>query len=103
LVFYSVESNMKLSFEGVQITDYNPIPAHPTFVSDHAGTYRLRLVVNDGVSASAPDLVVVTAAPITTLTVTPANPSIILGQTKQFAATASFADNTNKDATALAA
>ena len=38
-----------------------PYSASPTFVADAAGVYEVQLVVNDGISASDPSLVVVTA------------------------------------------
>ncbi|MDX9974290.1 MAG: PKD domain-containing protein, partial [FCB group bacterium] len=49
--------------EGSAATLDNPNTANPTFTTDVAGEYVVRLVVNDGRADSAPDTVVVTANP----------------------------------------
>ena len=48
---------------GSQATLSNPGIVNPTFVADLAGSYVLRLIVNDGTDDSAPDTVTITATP----------------------------------------
>ena len=71
----------------------NPTDAQPTFVADLAGQYVVRLLVSDGTNLSVPDVVVIKAQAVTALAVTPINPSMVLGQTQPFVATATLADN----------
>ncbi len=46
---------------GSAVTVTNPTSVSPTFVADVAGTYVVQLIVDDGLAASAPDTVTVTA------------------------------------------
>ncbi|MEQ1794758.1 MAG: PKD domain-containing protein [Nitrospira sp.] len=79
----------------------NPTAAQPTFAADLSGFYVARLIVTDSTGlSSAPALVVIKAQAVTALAVTPVNPSIQLGQTQAFVATATMADNSTKVLTA---
>jgi Protein of unknown function (DUF3443)/Bacterial Ig-like domain (group 2) len=53
-------------------------------------------------SISGSTTLTVTSATIASLAVTPANPTIFVGATKQFTATGTFSDNTNQNLTSLA-
>ena len=54
---WSFESVPPESFPELDTTD----PVHPSFVADEAGTYVVRLIVNDSMIDSAPDTVEITA------------------------------------------
>jgi RHS repeat-associated protein len=77
----------------------NLTAAQPTFGADLAGQYVIRLIVSDGTTFSVPDLIVVKSQAVTALAVTPVNPTITIGQTQAFIATATLADNSTKDLT----
>jgi RHS repeat-associated protein len=87
---------------GSQAVLSNITATNPTFVADQAGSYVFRLKVSDGVINSLPDTVVITADPVTQLTITPINPSIPQGQVLSFRAAATFGDETTKDVTSQA-
>lgn len=70
--------------------------AQPTFVADLAGFYAVRLFVSDGTNLSTPEIVVIKAQAVTALAVMPVNPSIGIGQTQPFVATATLTDNSTQ-------
>lgn len=78
----------------------SPSQATTSFVADVAGSYTMSLVVSNGMTTSDPDTVVVTANGPTTgsvptlssIVVTPANPSIANGTTQQFTAKGSYSN-----------
>jgi len=75
-------------------------------ISNSAGSQGLATAVSVGTSTivasfsgimSNPATLTVTPAVITSITVTPTNPSIVLGTTRQFIAMATLSDNTTQD------
>lgn len=75
--------------------------AQPAFLADQDGLYVVRLTVSDGVSTSSADVVVVKTRALLAIAVTPANPSIIQGQTQAFTATGTFEDQTTRTLTTV--
>jgi len=74
----------------------------PSFTADVDGSYVFSLVVNDGTVNSTADTVTITAASVTSVTVSPTDRSIPLGHTKQYIATATFADGSSTDVSTIA-
>lgn len=64
----------------------DPTAVAPTFLADAPGSYSIELVVNDGLAGSPPDIVAITANPVTAVNVAPVlnpigNQSVNLGTT----------------------
>ena len=83
-----------------------PTLVNPTFVADVAGVYTLALTVNDGrvnsASASVTVTATVTAPILTSIAITPANPQVGVGLTRQFTATGTYQSGPTQDLTATA-
>jgi trimeric autotransporter adhesin len=72
-----------------------------TGISTAVGTGTATITATSG-SISGTAALTVTAATLVSLAVTPANPSMAVGTTKQFIATGTFSDSSTQDVTAIA-
>jgi len=77
---------------GSTATLSNPSIVNPTFTADLIGTYEVQLIINDGTTDSAPDIVVVNIVALPTVEIS-ANPlTIITGQSSTLTWTSTNAD-----------
>jgi hypothetical protein len=84
--------------QGPTLSD--PTAARPTFVATGGTfTYYFQLTVSDGTHTSLPDTVAVQVIGLASLVVTPRSPTILVGETQAFTATATFVDGTVRDVT----
>ena len=90
---------------------YGSVVSDPLLVTSHSLTltgltaptlyhYQVTSVDSAGNPASSGDFTFTTAAPtLVSIAVTPANPSVVIGATQQFAATGTYSDTTTADIT----